>query len=427
MGMDPMAMSQGMFGGFGGQGMGMNGMNMGMGYGGGYGGGWNGQQMSGNDFGGANAGYYPGGGYNQQSHQQGNFPQHQMNGHHNQQFAKNNFQNQNRFHGPGTHQQPKPLGQGQQGDVGAGPGQAEGAAAAQAQASGEDRVENENKDSAQQASDAEATAFEHQLPPELQNRRPSQTGSVEVQKETDNDKANDTTDSTNEAPKDEKTLGGDAEHGPNADNDDETNNAVEGPETQDGEAAQSHETAEVTVEGGHQQDDQQPGHGFQPQTFPHQQMGGFGNADPNSMGMNMGVGMGMGMDASFMGMSMPGMSDPSMGFGTMSQNFDYPGRGRGGFRGGYGRGYNNFRGGYGRGVQGPGFGPSSGFGGNVTVLAGGEPKGVGVEGAPTGPKAMREGLPNTGASGRLRGAFAAGSGRGVPHTGSAPPSEHQQR
>ncbi|GME34906.1 hypothetical protein GTA08_BOTSDO00643 [Neofusicoccum parvum] len=138
-------------------------------------------------------------------------------------------------------------------------------------------------------------------------------------------------------------------------------------------------------------------------------MGGFGNADPNAMGMNMGMGMGMGMDPSFIGMAMPG-------------------RGRGGFRGGYGRGYQNFRGGFGgRGMQGSGFEPSGGFGGNVTVLAGGEPKGVGVEGAPTGPKAMREGLPNTGASGRLRGAFAGGIGKGFSQAGSAPSSEHQQR
>jgi hypothetical protein len=46
--------------------------------------------------------------------------------------------------------------------------------------------------------------------------------------------------------------------------------------------------------------------------------------------------------------------------------------------------------------------------GAATVLAGGqdttEPVGVGVVGAPTGPRAMREGRPNTGFSSRVRSA-----------------------
>lgn len=418
MGMDPMAMSQGMFGGFGGQGMGMNGMNMGMGYGGGYGGGWNGQQMSGNDFGGANAGYYPGGGYNQQSHQQGHFPQHQMNHHHNQQFAKNNFQNQNRFHGPGAHQQQKALE-----DAGVGPGQAQGDAAVQGQVQGEDQGEHESKDSTKQASEAGDDAFEHKLPLELRNRRPSQTTSVEGQTDPDaEEKPTDQMDATNDADTDKNNTG-DVVDGVTSESRDEgdTNFAAERPDTQDGEAAQPLDSE--GAENAQHEGLQQPDTGFQP-GFPHQAMGGFGNPDPNAMGMNMGMGMGMGMDPSFMAMNMPGMPDPSMGFGPMN-HFDFPGRGRGGFRGGYGRGYQNFRGGFGgRGMQSPGFGSNGGFGGNITVLAGGEPKGVGVEGAPTGPKAMREGLPNTGASGRLRGAF---GGRGMPYSGSAPSSEHQQR
>jgi hypothetical protein len=48
------------------------------------------------------------------------------------------------------------------------------------------------------------------------------------------------------------------------------------------------------------------------------------------------------------------------------------------------------------------FGPRGGFNnayGAATVLTG-EPRGVGVEGAPTGPRAMREGRPNTGFSSR---------------------------
>ena len=124
MGMDPMAMSQGMYGGFGGQGMGMNGMNMGMGFNtagqGAFGGGFNGQPaawntgqdkfnqnayggqagIGGGDFG-ANTGY---GGYNMPPHQ-GNFNQmhqHQYpnndfhHGHHGQ-----GFQNRGRGRGRG--------------------------------------------------------------------------------------------------------------------------------------------------------------------------------------------------------------------------------------------------------------------------------------------------------------------------------------
>ena len=124
MGMDPMTMSQGMYGGFGGHGMGMNGMNMGMGFNnagqGAFGGGFNGQPaawnagqdkfnqnayggqagMGGGDFG-ANTGY---GGYNVPPHQ-GNFNQmhqHQYpnndfhHGHHGQ-----GFQNRGRGRGRG--------------------------------------------------------------------------------------------------------------------------------------------------------------------------------------------------------------------------------------------------------------------------------------------------------------------------------------
>lgn len=80
MGMDPVAMSQGMYGGFGGPGMGMNGMNGGMGFDAGQNayGGFNTQPQNQNSYGGhmsgnfgANAGF---GGYNMPQ-QQGNFNQ----------------------------------------------------------------------------------------------------------------------------------------------------------------------------------------------------------------------------------------------------------------------------------------------------------------------------------------------------------------
>ncbi|KAK4692645.1 hypothetical protein P7C71_g4597, partial [Lecanoromycetidae sp. Uapishka_2] len=102
--MDPSMMSQGMYGGFGGQGMGMNGMNMGMGFDAGqgaFGGGFNGQPswnagqnkfnqnayggQAGSDFG-ANAGSY-GAGYNMPPQHQGNF--NQMT--HHQNYSNNDF------------------------------------------------------------------------------------------------------------------------------------------------------------------------------------------------------------------------------------------------------------------------------------------------------------------------------------------------
>ena len=120
MGMDPMAMSQGMYGGFGGPGMGMNGMNMGMGFDAGQNafGGFNGQPQNPNSYGGQMGGNYGGntayGGYNMPQHQ-GNFnqmPQHQnfnhdfQAGHQNQGFqyrgrgrGRGNFYNAGRGRG----------------------------------------------------------------------------------------------------------------------------------------------------------------------------------------------------------------------------------------------------------------------------------------------------------------------------------------
>ena len=82
-----------MFANFGAAGMGMNdmsGMNMGMGFGGNFGGNWNGQQAMGGNFG---AGYYPNAGYNQPQMHQGAYGNHM----HNQHFQTNNYQN--RFQG----------------------------------------------------------------------------------------------------------------------------------------------------------------------------------------------------------------------------------------------------------------------------------------------------------------------------------------
>ena len=101
MEMDPMAMAQGFFGGFGGQGMGMNGMANGMnmntmGLEGGFGG-WQGQQGLGmNGEFGADAGYYSNDGYNHH-HFQGH-PYHRM---HFQNSQSTSFQNKNFNRGRG--------------------------------------------------------------------------------------------------------------------------------------------------------------------------------------------------------------------------------------------------------------------------------------------------------------------------------------
>ncbi|KAK7530202.1 uncharacterized protein J3D65DRAFT_640480 [Phyllosticta citribraziliensis] len=407
MGVDPMAMSQGMFGGFGGQGMGMNGMNMGMGYGGGYGGGWNGQQMSGNDFGGANAGYYPGGGYNQQSHQQGHFPQ--MN-HRQQQFAKNNFQNQNRFPGSGTfgqQQQPQETtGQVQQGETeGAGPDDGQEKTDGADQPAGQD-----GQNDATDAPDAAEETFVHQLPVGMQRQNTAETAPADSNTPIPTDSHQDENEHENPPPETAPDQNDSAGQGAS-----DTNTAEAQRENQVDEPEQPETPAAETATGQEDQEIQQSTEGFHPPFQPNP-MGAFSQAGP--MGMNMPMGPMGPMDPSYMMGGLHGMPHESMGWNS---HYDFGGRGRGR---GFGRGgYNNFRGGFvGRG--GPGFGNSGAFSGEVTVLAGGEPKGVGVEGAPTGPRAMREGLPNTGASGRLRSGFgSSGPGRpGWTPSGSAAPT-----
>lgn len=106
-----------------------------------------------------------------------------------------------------------------------------------------------------------------------------------------------------------------------------------------------------------------------------------------------------------------GIIPPSGPAALMNQgtSFDVADRGRGGFRGGFGRGN-----GVGIGFHGRGHGSWSTLGGassglnankhtmnSSLVSIPSEPRGVGVAGAPTAPKALREGLPNVGLRGRL--------------------------
>jgi len=169
--MDPTMMSQGMYGGFGGQGMGMNGMNMGMGFDAGqgaFGGGFNGQPSwnpgqnkfnqnaygghAGSDFG-ANAGTY-GAGYNMPQQHQGNF--NQMN--HHQSYPNNEFHHGQ--HGQGFQGRGRGRGRGYQ-NYGRGRG-------------GYNQYNQYNQ--ASQGNQANNEAFHQQIPPEVTRRGSPQYG-----------------------------------------------------------------------------------------------------------------------------------------------------------------------------------------------------------------------------------------------------------
>jgi len=396
-GMNMGPVSQGMFGGYGGQGVGMNGMagmngmngmNMGMGYGGGYGTGWNGQQMSSSDFGGANAGYYPGGGYNQSS--QGHFP-HQMH-HQQQQFPKNNYQNQNRFHGQGAHQQ-KGFGRGQQSNFGS---QNQTQGPSQNHMSGQNHISPGQNQPDQQEDDA----FHHQLPMELQGRRASQQKSVEPSQpnpNTDAGEAQELVSNPTENHAEVTVPGHTTEYAENKEKGEDLTNIANASSTQDNITTEPEELTTVaggaTQEGPVNPDSNEQIQGLQP-------IATVDTSEPSAPAFdnsNMNV-------AAHQEPMVPLNHGQYLQSGVMN---DFPHRGRGGMRGGYGRGAGfDFRGGFGgRGVQGGGFMPTGAFGpnnailpqgGDVTVLTPGEPRGLGVEGAPTGPKAMREGRPNTG-------------------------------
>ena len=100
--------------------------------------------------------------------------------------------------------------------------------------------------------------------------------------------------------------------------------------------------------------------------------------DQSMMGNGMGMPYAAGMMNQFPAQHMNAPFDPSMNM-NMNMNMGYNG---------------NF---------GPRGGFNSGAYGAATVLTGQptEPIGVGVKGAPTGPRAMREGRPNTGFSSRV--------------------------
>ncbi|KAF2763331.1 hypothetical protein EJ05DRAFT_34291 [Pseudovirgaria hyperparasitica] len=386
MGMDAMAMSQGMFGGFGGQNMGMNGMNgmnMGMGFGGGFNSGWNGQMSSG-DFG-ANAGYYPGSGYNQQSHQQSNYA-HQM---HHQQFPKNNYQN--RFNGQGG-PQTRGFGRGQTGNYG-------NQSNSDAQAQIADIPQGQTTTDANSKHDGN---MDHQTSRSVE---PSQSATVLGDSEKQHDERQDQ-DETQPAGDTNRVDDSTVEVG----NGEPTTNDDPAPVQQDEQSAAVDVAQNVPVSedpaGQMQVQQDQPIATYE------------GGAD--SYGMDVSV------------MPMAGHLDANGAYSYIQGHQgghmpEFSTGGRGGARGYYRGGFANRGGRYmANGSYGQHNASLAVSNGDVTVLAGGtEPPGVGVVGAPTGPKAMRVGLPNTGISGRIA---ASSNNRSASMSGSIePPRERDRR
>jgi hypothetical protein len=348
-------MSNGMYGGFGGN-MGMNdmsAMNM-MQYGGGYGNnGWNGMGGGYGNYGGPNQM----GGYNQS----GAYPE-MMN-----QFPKNNFptQNQNRFHGNQGGAYPQRTNRnGSQGGYGPGSQNAYG------------------RPGSRSGPPQNVRRFHQQFPP-----RPSPlVGNSSIS----------ATDESVPTQRDDQSPDGDANSAPEAKADGEQAKASaelteEGKENVDGAPAsadrQAVQEGGVAIDAGAGDVTNQAGDGID-------EDGGLkpiqtvdtGDADMQDYDQSM---MGDGMQANMpyqQGMMnqfpdpahhMNSSFDPHMNMGMGYNGYDRVGRG-------------NFR---------------EGAYGAATVLAGGqdttEPIGVGVVGAPTGPRAMREGRPNTGFSSRV--------------------------
>lgn len=411
MGMASMDMPT-MFGGFGMQGMGgmnsnmmnmlgMNGMNgmMGMDFNGGFDGWNNGQQMGGGF--GASSGFFPNdGGYNQ-SHQ-GHFPQMS----HQQQYPKNNFHNQNRFqgsqrggYGRGYHNQANGQFHNQPSIQPSGPppGAPKGPKAAQGFQSIPD-------------------AFHHQTPHKIQSRQPSLTLST-ARQQVVLDSAQRSNEASNS--QDANTASDLSPTYKPSDNETETGSAgIVNDELmkQEQDARSEVDTQEPT-----------PAQGADTQNNCNDLMQLDYIEDPSSIpaenrSRNGGKELGqIDLSVSSLTNSHNQIQDQSYHTGTQSSH-QYAGRGgfRGGLRGRAGRGGPNWQ--Y-HGTHGPLEGmvtTSTATSLSVTI----ESKGTGVQGAPKGPKAMREGLPNTGWIGRGRGGLgAAGRGGVITTVQPAPPSD----
>ncbi|MCJ1401226.1 hypothetical protein MMC11_004438 [Xylographa trunciseda] len=419
MGMDPMAMtqamSQSMYGGFGGPNMGMNGMNgmnMGMGFNAGQGafGGFNGQldswntgqdNYNANAYGangmGGNFGTHAGhGGYNMSSHQ-GNY--NQMNHH---QYPNNDFHHGHNNHGFQTR------GRGRRGHQNAGRGQG-----------GYNAMNQGN-----QNGNANYEPFHHQLPPQasyqnstqqpereplpavhLENRDSPEVKEGQASDAVDIQKANEeqmnkelNPGGENEEPEIEIPL---TEHEVIADETATEQNATEIPSS-----ATDEPSREAKIE-------------EEPENSKPMPIQTFISSDDARMGK-------LQLQDSLKTTSMPPPAGPAIPQGPSAKHSqeasqDQSGWGRGAGRGFY-RGAANGRGEYR--ARGAAYMPNGNAihssptsispSGNFPPVAPIIPKGLGVEGAPTGPKALREGLPNTG----IRG------GRGFSIVGRAHTSTH---
>ncbi|MCJ1389408.1 hypothetical protein MMC18_002265 [Xylographa bjoerkii] len=419
MGMDPMAMtqamSQSMYGGFGGPNMGMNGMNMGMGFNAGQGafGGFNGQldawntgqdNYNANAFGangmGGNFGTHAGlGGYNMSSHQ-GNY--NQMN---HQQYPNNDFHHGHNNHGFQSR------GRGRRGYHNAGRGQG-----------GYNAMNQGN-----QNGNANYEPFHHQLPPQasyqnstqqpereplpavhLENRDSSEVRDVQVSDTVDKQKADE------EQMNKELNPGGEIEEPEPEIPPTEHEVIVDQATTEQKAAEEPSSTTDEPSKEGKLEEDPEDSKPMPIQTFI--------SSDDARMGKPQF------QDSSLKITSMPPPAGPAIPQGPSAKYSqeapqDQSGWGRGAGRGFY-RGAGNGRGEYrGRGAAYMPNGsaihssPTSiSSSGNFPPVVPIIPKGLGVEGAPTGPKALREGLPNTG----IRG------GRGFSIVGRAYASTHSR-
>ena len=398
--MDPMAISQGMYGGFGGQGMGMNGMNIGMGFNAGQSafGGFDGQPAAwnagqdkfnqntygghatgmGGDFG-ANAGY---GGYNM-PHHQGNFTQM-----HQHQYQNNDFQNG--YNGQGFHNRGRGRGRGYQ-ITGRGRG-------------GHHQVNPGNQ--------ATYEPFHHQIPQPLVQQDPShQRPSSDVPK--GQEQAKKTTDNFQEAPEAEtkveqvadEQLAKELEPGDADDGAVKTTNVPQdsSPPIKE-EVVVPTEPLETVLKHGEQPESKQS-----PHTADEKKPAAietFISSDPKEPEISQVNDAAM---TSSVLMPPPIQTIPlgPAALYSMDHSQEFAARGRGAGRGLH-RGTSDYRNGLrGRNAS---FGPNGLVtplpsvqpipAADVPLVVPVEPKGLGVEGAPKAPKALRDGLPNTGMRGR---------------------------
>ncbi|KAL8709344.1 MAG: hypothetical protein Q9220_005937 [cf. Caloplaca sp. 1 TL-2023] len=422
MGMDPMqAMSQGMFGGFGGPGMGMSGMNAaGMGFSTGQGwndGGYNGQPaaswMSGQDkynqnaYGGHAHGmggdFGANAGYNMPSHQ-ANY--NQMN---HQQSYHSNHDFQNGYHGQGFHSRGRGRGRGF-------PYAPRGRGGYNHQVMPGNHTNNDS--------------FHHQVPPYIENPfpPPSQQSFQSDSQATDGRGAHHSANgASNEQATDEQIARemapGDADESPYeppnavpADTYDVTVEAKELSNPPD-DAAPTGTTDQTGAKDEHQQKEQQEEeHAEKPapiKSFISDEQPQDAEPDPSTSATTLNT---------MMPPPSPVVSLPSQQFPVVEspQEYSMPGRGRDRR---LSRGSSDFRGaGRGRapvpsltnGTSYPSVPHSQSA--QIPMAPPTEPKGLGVEGAPKGPKAMREGLPTA----SIRG------GRGFSIVGRASVASHNR-